>query len=342
LLETEEKYFRDIRTIHWEFNLGSGEVLSQQEQNILFINIGKLVVLHTELAKELHEAVRKKWSYHQTVADIIEKYVSKFSIYEKYIINYREATDFLQKARQSTKIDKYFQSRESKPYCHGLNFESFLVMPVQRLPRYILLLKELRKYTDIDHPDYVHINSAMAQLDELAKRVNEAQRGKETHLKISQILSTVHGADEVTLGSPFIYEGPVSIKKISLIKQGLVRSLSFSNKSFTKTVWKEIYVFLFNDTMLCAKKISSSPTQMINLALHGQMSYKFSATKAYPIDTTTRLEINASNPCKFKLVNEDEATEFLSASPQARELWVHALAKTKVTQANTTTTKEQV
>jgi hypothetical protein len=30
----------------------------------------------------------------------------------------------------------------------------FLIMPVQRIPRYSLLLKELVKVTSADHPDY--------------------------------------------------------------------------------------------------------------------------------------------------------------------------------------------
>jgi len=213
LLETEESYTKDIRTIHWEFNLGSGEVLTQPDQRILFMNIGEIFDLHTEITKELLEKVRKKWGYHQTVGDTIEKYIPKFQIYEKYITNYKEAADFLQKSRQSTRIDKYLQSRETKQYCRGLKLESFLVMPIQRLPRYLLLLKELRKYTDADHPDYAHINNALERLDELAKKFNEVQRDKETQNKISQILTTVHGADEVTLDTPYIYEGPITLKK---------------------------------------------------------------------------------------------------------------------------------
>ena len=37
------------------------------------------------------------------------------------------------------------------PRCRGQNLESFLIMPIQRVPRYLLLLTELRKRTPADH-----------------------------------------------------------------------------------------------------------------------------------------------------------------------------------------------
>jgi hypothetical protein len=36
----------------------------------------------------------------------------------------------------------------------GMDIEDFLVKPIQRLPKYVLLFKDLLKNTDEDHPDY--------------------------------------------------------------------------------------------------------------------------------------------------------------------------------------------
>jgi RhoGEF domain len=41
-------------------------------------------------------------------------------------------------------------------------------MPVQRLPRYVMLLNELMKNTAQKHPDYQNINKAVVQLKEVA------------------------------------------------------------------------------------------------------------------------------------------------------------------------------
>ena len=51
--------------------------------------------------------------------------------------------------------------------CLGFSsLSSFLITPVQRLPRYLLFLRELRRYTPADHPDYSHLNNSFLLLSE--------------------------------------------------------------------------------------------------------------------------------------------------------------------------------
>jgi hypothetical protein len=42
----------------------------------------------------------------------------------------------------------------------NMNLESFLVKPIQRLPKYELIFKDLLKKTNTDHPDYENIKQA--------------------------------------------------------------------------------------------------------------------------------------------------------------------------------------
>ena len=51
----------------------------------------------------------------------------------------------------------------------GLSLEDFLVKPIQRLPKYVLLLKDLLKHTNEDHPDYNNISSTLNEFH----RVND-------------------------------------------------------------------------------------------------------------------------------------------------------------------------
>ncbi len=94
-----------------------------------------------------------------------------------------------------------------------MKLESFLVMPIQRLPRYVLLLKvppfsflcsllipkyqELRKYTQESHPDYKFIASAIGELERVTKVFNEVQREKESTEKITELQTSVLGVTEV-------------------------------------------------------------------------------------------------------------------------------------------------
>lgn len=46
----------------------------------------------------------------------------------------------------------------------------------QRIPRYVLLLRDLLKHTPKKHPDYADISKSLAEFQEVAGHVNESMR----------------------------------------------------------------------------------------------------------------------------------------------------------------------
>lgn len=48
----------------------------------------------------------------------------------------------------------------------SLSFNAFLLTPVQRIPRYKLLLEDLFKNTSSDHPDYANLEKAIVLINE--------------------------------------------------------------------------------------------------------------------------------------------------------------------------------
>lgn len=63
----------------------------------------------------------------------------------------------------------------------GMDLQSFLVKPVQRLPKYVLLFKDLLKNTDEDHPDYKNIKYA---LDYFLKINEENNKNMDKYLSL--------------------------------------------------------------------------------------------------------------------------------------------------------------
>ena len=59
---------------------------------------------------------------------------------------------------------------------HFLQFESCLIVPVQRIPRYQLLIQDLIRSTPEEHQDYPKLISALAKINEIGNYVNEQQR----------------------------------------------------------------------------------------------------------------------------------------------------------------------
>ena len=64
----------------------------------------------------------------------------------------------------------------------GLN--SLRLVPVQRIPRYVLLLKDLLQNTEEDHPDKIPLEKALAAFQKIAVEINEKKRDAENRAKV--------------------------------------------------------------------------------------------------------------------------------------------------------------
>ena len=72
----------------------------------------------------------------------------------------------------------------SSPRLRGQTIQSLLIMPVQRVPRYKLLLNELLKGTEKDDPAHPLLQQALELVEVSAKQINEALR---QHEKLNKI-----------------------------------------------------------------------------------------------------------------------------------------------------------
>ena len=72
---------------------------------------------------------------------------------------------------------KKFESDQKE--ASGLDLASFLILPVQRLPRYVLLLKELQRYTPENHPEYKSLIDAIDHIARSLEIINESKREHE-------------------------------------------------------------------------------------------------------------------------------------------------------------------
>ena len=66
----------------------------------------------------------------------------------------------------------------------GLELFALLIMPIQRIPRYQLLLQDLLRNTLESHPDYSKVQHALAQITSVAVHVNESIRQTENSQRV--------------------------------------------------------------------------------------------------------------------------------------------------------------
>lgn len=59
------------------------------------------------------------------------------------------------------KFAEFLEKARADPRSLGMGIDSFLMEPVQRIPRYRMLLEELLKYTPPENDDYENIAAAL-------------------------------------------------------------------------------------------------------------------------------------------------------------------------------------
>lgn len=111
-----------------------------------------------------------------------------------------------------------------------------MITPVQRIPRYQLLLRELEKNTDKDHPEWEDIQEANKEIISVATHINERRRDQEIYRVLANISETY---DMEPMSDGFLVKGRVLVMECDM--------LEFNHGKLKPSARK---VFLFTDMLL--------------------------------------------------------------------------------------------
>lgn len=85
-------------------------------------------------------------------------------------------------------------SRESKD---KLSLSDLLIKPVQRIPHYVLFIKDLLKQTPSSHPDRPLLSQALEEMTALAELMNESEQEAHRMDQLREFVSNIEGAPNV-------------------------------------------------------------------------------------------------------------------------------------------------
>lgn len=161
-------------------------------------------------------------------------------MYTEYVNNHDSSTTLLKflnssKVPKARQFQRFCKNCENHREAQGLSLQSFLIMPIQRIPRYELLLKELLQNTGENHYDHKHILEALELVKVTAIHINEAVRLSENRQFISHLQSRFHG-------NQFL----VAPHRVFIREGSLLRKTRSIPKSFT--------FILFNDLLIYANE----------------------------------------------------------------------------------------
>lgn len=89
--------------------------------------------------------------------------------------------------RKSNKAFEAFVSQQERLPHISRKLEALLIVPIQRVPRYRLLLTELIAHTDQTEEEYTILNAALKQVEAVAHHINEQIREQENVQRMIRI-----------------------------------------------------------------------------------------------------------------------------------------------------------
>lgn len=249
ILSTEETYVHGLNTLIQVYivplrkmckdamRAGKAPPLEKKELNVLFSNIETIYAVNMQFIEDVRSAMsgeeKDSESEGKSLGKIFLDFAPYFKMYTEYVGNHDRATDLLTGIQKngSRKYNafKEFLKKKSVPIAQ------LLILPIQRVPRYRLLLQELVKRTQEDDPDYEKRSNALELIKKSANHINEAVKRMDSIRKVRQV-------QEKFLGQPaFVSPSRIFIQEARLAKM-----------SDGDRYRQKYQFFLFNDLFLYA------------------------------------------------------------------------------------------
>ena len=159
IMQTEEAYINDLKNCI-QFIIDPLDVQAQTSIPIIpaedVKSIFATIPLVYDLNKKLFDllCVRiSRWHLKDEIGDIFSQFAPMLKMYIAFVSNYgQSAKRIAMLKKQRPWFASFVRHIEKNKALRGL--ESYLILPVQRLPRYVLLLREMQKHTPVNHTDH--------------------------------------------------------------------------------------------------------------------------------------------------------------------------------------------
>eukprot|EP01103_Thecamoeba_quadrilineata_P015438 TRINITY_DN4886_c0_g1_i1.p1 TRINITY_DN4886_c0_g1~~TRINITY_DN4886_c0_g1_i1.p1 ORF type:complete len:674 (-),score=136.66 TRINITY_DN4886_c0_g1_i1:212-2233(-) len=252
IIETERTYVNNLNILveifmkSLETAVKQAKVdISQEDINSIFTNIKIILSFNTTFLKDLELQYTQYPHLPIQLGSMFLRMVPFFKAYTQFVNDYVNIITLVHKCRSKKSFEMWLKETEEKV---GNTFSSFLILPIQRVPRYVLLLQELTSYTPESHLDYFNLNAALVKTREVAEYLNKCKRDAENRAKVVEVNNKVLGhPPDLNIVEPHRY----------LVREGTIE-IQISIDSYQPRQF-----YLFNDLFLfCTNSQQKSSWQL--------------------------------------------------------------------------------
>lgn len=201
IFTTEKSYHESLKKLNDVYitPIRRMKILSEDEADRIFSDI-EIIVEITHAILEKMDGRLKLWPSVQRVGDIFKDMAPLMKLYYRYIRDFEKMQQRLSEIQhQYPDFDQFIQ-KAARERAGGMTLLSFLIMPVQRLPRYELLLKGLLKLTDEAHLDFANLAAAVDAVVSVNQYINSRKRKEELKHTVETLLSKKSSRKLLVLG----------------------------------------------------------------------------------------------------------------------------------------------
>eukprot|EP00033_Pygsuia_biforma_P002866 GCRY01003161.1.p1 GENE.GCRY01003161.1~~GCRY01003161.1.p1 ORF type:complete len:220 (+),score=33.59 GCRY01003161.1:260-919(+) len=126
---------------------GPTALISAENLFKIFSNIEMIYAVSVLFLEKLNAAIENSDKYSPRIGKVFVSYASLMKSTAYYCTKYDNGVDILRRLINSLPcVATFFQRAQANPRCNKHNVFSFLIRPVQRVPRYLLLLEVFPHY----------------------------------------------------------------------------------------------------------------------------------------------------------------------------------------------------
>jgi len=183
IVSSEKAYVESLLNLvdHFVKPMRKRGPLKLDEVNLLFSNIEDILSFHQVLLSQLQDCDQQDiYMPFRNIGGIT-------NLYTEYVNGYSRAIEVCHRHENSSRFQKFLQSAV-KASRSSLGLMAYLIMPVQRIPRYALLLKEVIKNTSRRNVEVrTSLQKSLNKVEKVATEINERKRMVDNKLSIMAI-----------------------------------------------------------------------------------------------------------------------------------------------------------
>ena len=244
LVQTEYSYLCSLTTAINVFLLrirastAVGRVLlSEDDVQKVFVNVEQLHAVNLALYSALCQRMATSSLLSTDTATVLAAYCNEAKSYVQYVCGYDDGRALLADKRKASKdLDYLLRVNE---LCERCRLEDLLIQPVQRIPRYLLLLRSLLGQLNASSVVHSAFSSALSSLSALASAINSSLHMHSSYQRVGLLAARI-------LDPPF----PLAQSHRYYILDGVLNK-KFAHVGVLKLQqWKRYWFILFNDCLL--------------------------------------------------------------------------------------------